>query len=203
MSINPFPLPTPLQSIELKTLVGLTRRTYERGWNFATAGNFSIRGSNRLMWQSPSGVNKGNMYPQQFVPVDIDSLYSPRPDAARPSDETPLHAGIYRNAPMARAVLHVHSPALVRESQRREAMVFEGQEMGKAFGAVEFSERIEIPMIPNTQDMEALGQIVQNHMNPNIPVLILKGHGIYAWGPSSETALSYIEGLEFLCQTQL
>lgn len=203
MTMNPFPLPSPLQTIELKTLVKLTRRTYERGWNFATAGNFSIRGSGRLMWQSPSGVNKGNMYAEQFVPVDIDTLSSPRPDAVRPSDETPLHAGIYRHEGLARAVLHVHCPAVVRESMRREVMVFERQEMGKAFGLVDFASRIEIPMIPNTQDMEALGQTVERYINPQIPVLILQGHGIYAWGPSSEKALSYIEGLEFLCQTQL
>lgn len=155
------------------------------------------------MWQSPSGVNKGNMTPQQFVPVHIDTLNSPRPDAARPSDETPLHAAIYRHVPTARAVLHVHCPAVVRESMRRDSMLFEGHEMGKAFGAVSFAERIEVPMIPNTQDMDSLGQSVTQYIHADIPVLILKGHGIYAWGPSSEKALSYIEGLEFLCQTQL
>ena len=200
-AVNPFPTPSPLQRLHITQMVAIARLTYGRGWNPGTAGNFSVRGSGDLLWQSPSGVPKGAMRVGSFLPVSISTVKAVNPLDVRPSAETPLHAGIYRVCPMARAVVHVHSPALVKASAHARQLVFSGKEMSKALGSKTHEEDIVLTIIPNTQDMGRLGQDMVKFMSPELPVLVLKEHGVYAWGRDPQEALNFIEGIEFLCQT--
>lgn len=199
--INPFMVPTALQLVELKRLAALARQSHGRGWNHGTAGNFSIRGHGSVMWQSMSGGMKGDLTAEAFVPVDIETVRPFRPQGAKPSDETPLHAAIYRRWPKARAIVHVHPPFTVRLSGARKVLTFEDQEMGKAFGLEAFAKTVTLPMVANTQDMNRLSQDIDQWFHEQVPCLILRHHGVYAWGPSADKAMAFIEGIEFLCQT--
>lgn len=198
---NPFPVPTPLQQKRLEQIVKIAALTYSRGWNAGTAGNFSVRGSNGILWQSPSGVPKGKMQSRQFIPVSIASCQSIWPVSPRPSAEMPLHAGIYRELPWVNAVVHVHPPHAVRASKDRAQLSFVEKEMNKAFGVDTHETEIVVPIIPNTQDMLNLGASVAQHLKPGLPVLLLREHGIYAFGKEPQDALNLIESLEYLCQT--
>lgn len=199
---NPFPVPSPLQARFLRQVAMLAEQSYTRGWNQGTAGNFSVRGSDRLFWQSPSGVPKGALKPAAFLPVDMDTLRVVTPDAPKPSDETPLHAALYRLLSDIGVVLHAHPPHTVRLSTRGE-MAFLGQEMAKVFGTEAFAERLDVPVIPNTQDMMKLGSELERFVNPDVGALVLQGHGVYCWADAPEKAMARMEGLEFLCQSVL
>jgi methylthioribulose-1-phosphate dehydratase len=190
---------TPLEKVLLSELCGIASDTYDRGWNAGTSGNFSIvRQDRSLAWLSPSGVGKGSMSVEQFVPVHCitgDALTGLR----KPSDEAPLHAAIYRRFADAKSVIHVHTPAIVRWSMRSHEQDFIGHEMQKAFGLKDHKSQLRILVIDNSQNMHELAERLPSVVSDDDRVIVLRGHGVYSWAKDSQSSLAQIEALDFLC----
>ena len=200
---NPFPSPTPLESVYLRELVDVARRSYDRGWSGGTAGNFSIRGQDGMIWQSPTGWCKGELDPKKFIPVELSSMQAVSPGSAKPSGEMPVHVGIFRSVKSAMAVVHTHPPHLVEASRSGKHIQFEGEEMQKHLGSHDHLEISKIPVMtnPTPEQMPDLANTVGKHIIEKVPMVVLAAHGVYAWGKTPMEALSYIEAAEFLCQT--
>lgn len=198
---NPFPSPTPFEKALLNELVSVARTCYERGWSWGTAGNFSLRGSDGLIWLSPTGLCKGELRTDLFVPVELESESSIRFSLLSPSAEMPVHAGIYKYVPHARCVVHTHPPALVARSRNADKMTFVDEEMTKALGLQTHTEELSIPVLPNAtpDEMRSYSIKVKNVVGLPAKVVVLSGHGVWAWGRSPVEALGYIEALETLC----
>lgn len=195
-ALYPLPLPSPLAKQDLKRTTVLATQSANRSWHPATGGNFSVRDTGDLCWVSPSGKHKGMLEWVDFLPVDFTKAELVQPCYAKPSDETALHCAVYRADPTARAVMHVHPPhttALVGAG-----FTLSNNEMLKAFGFNTHKLKVAIPSLPNTQDMEKLGKDVK--LNLELKLLVLEGHGVYAWGRNPDEAMFRIEALEFLCQ---
>lgn len=201
--INPFPCPSPLEQVYLRELVDVARRCYDRGWSHGTAGNFSLRGRNGLIWQSPTGLCKGELDARHFIAVDLASAQAVSPQSAKPSGEMPVHLGIFRSVKAAMTVVHTHPPFLVAASRDGKALQFQGEEMQKHLGAFDHLEKISIPVIRNVTpgDMPKMSEQTGKHINEKVPMVILSAHGVYAWGRTPMEALSFIEAAEFLCKT--
>ncbi|MCL2450772.1 MAG: methylthioribulose 1-phosphate dehydratase, partial [Polyangiaceae bacterium] len=125
-----------------------------------------------------------------------------------PSAETPLHALMFRIEPNIGAVIHTHSVAstvLGLEITGATALDLQGYEMLKAFPGVSTHETcISIPVFDNTQDIPALARDVERRWaSAPFPGYIVRGHGLYAWGPDVDVALRAIEALEFLVRCEL
>jgi methylthioribulose-1-phosphate dehydratase len=195
---HPYIKPTGFEAALLRELVGVAARCYERGWTAGTAGNFSLRVHPNLMWISQSGVCKGELRWDRFIPLDIaDGIQTIEANYRKPSDESALHAAILRQVPTARAVVHVHPQSIVSASLRPNGLEFEGLEMEKALGIPTHAATLSIPVVDNTQDIVGLAQAMK--LQSNLPVLMLRGHGVYAWGSTPQQALNYVEGLDHLC----
>ncbi|RYZ54695.1 MAG: methylthioribulose 1-phosphate dehydratase [Proteobacteria bacterium] len=195
-AVHPLPVPSALAKQELKRTTALATQSANRSWHPATGGNFSVRDGDDLCWVSPSGKHKGMLEWTDFLPVDYQKAELVQPCYAKPSDETALHCAVYRADPTARAVMHVHPPhttALVGKDFK-----LSDNEMLKAFGFKTHEIDVTIPSLPNTQDMDKLGQDVK--LNLELKLLVLEGHGVYAWGKTPDEAMFRIEALEFLCQ---
>ena len=173
---NPFPLPTPLEKIMLRELANVAARCYDRGWSWGTAGNFSIRGQGRLIWQSPTGLCK--------------------------SAEMPVHAGIYKHVSEAKCVVHTHPPFAVLASRGKKELRFQNEEMTKALGLTSHTEILIIPVLPNgtPEEMKLYSPRVKGGVGDVAKVVVLEGHGVWAWGKTPMEALAYLEALEFLCR---
>lgn len=199
---NPFPSPSPLEKVLLAELARVAARCYERGWSWGTAGNFSIRGQNGLIWQSPTGLCKGELRPDLFVAVDLETEKAVEPWTQKPSAEMPVHAGIYKHAPAARCVVHTHPPCAVAASRNQTALTFENEEMAKALGLFSHTDRITIPVLPNgtPEEMKGYSSKVKSGIGAIAKLVILDGHGVWAWGKTPLEALAYLEALEFLCK---
>jgi methylthioribulose-1-phosphate dehydratase len=199
---NPFPVPTALEKVMLQELAKVAMRCYERGWSWGTAGNFSIRGQGHLIWQSPTGLCKGELRPDLFVAVDLKTELAVEPWTQKPSAEMPVHAGIYKSVPAAKCVVHTHPPKVVAASRGMRELVFKDEEMAKALGLSSHTETMTIPILPNGTPEEMLSY--SGKVKAGIPaiakVVILEGHGVWAWGKTPMEALAYLEALEFLCQ---
>lgn len=194
-----LPAPSALAKQDLKKTVELAQKSFERFWHPGTGGNFSVRDHGDLCWVSPSGKHKGQLRWQDFLAVNFQRAELVQPCYSKPSDETALHCAVYRADPSARAVIHCHPPHAIALLQG--PMKLAQNEMLKVFGLNTHDAEIDIPWLPNTQDMQGLGQSVT--LDSKLKILMLGGHGLYAWGKSPDEAMYRIEALEFLCQLRL
>lgn len=204
MARNPFPSPSPLEKVLLKELVKTAKACYDRGWSHGTAGNFSLRGRDGLVWQSPTGLNKGELDPENFIPIDLASGKPVPPGNLRPSGEMPMHLAVYLAVPSAMTVVHTHPPALVELSRGGKDLIFQGEEMQKHLGCHDHTETLKIPVIknPTPEEMPAMTLGAAPYIAAKVPMVVLATHGVYAWGRTPMEALSFIEAAEFLCRTK-
>jgi len=127
-----------------------------------------------------------------------------------PSAEAALHAAVYRLYARVEAVLHVHSVAsttLTRLLPEDSDLVLEGYETLKILpGVTTHDARVVIPVFDNSQDMPALARAVEVRLatlKPAPSALLLRGHGVYAWGASVEEAEHVVEALELMLSCEL
>jgi ribulose-5-phosphate 4-epimerase/fuculose-1-phosphate aldolase len=203
-SYNPFPAPSPLEKVLLEELVRAAHLCYERGWSWGTAGNFSLRGSNGLIWQSPSGFHKGALDSKSFVAIDLISGLPRSPTGQKASLEMPVHRGIYLRCKGAKCVVHAHPPSLVKATLNRDSLVFSGHEMQKNLGCSDHTQVLSIDVSPN-QTPEAMVDFADRmdpYLSRQASMIILKGHGAYVWGETPLQALGYMEAIEYLCLSQ-
>ena len=188
-----------------RDLAAAGRDFYERGWMLGTSGNLSVvAGSEPLRLAiTRSGANKGALTPEHIL--QIDALGEVTRGDGRPSDETRLHLTVVR-VRGAGAVLHTHSvwSTLLSEAFAPEGrLLIEGFEMLKGLSGVRTHEHCEeLPVIDNSQDMEALSRSFAEVLEkcPDAHGVLLRRHGLYTWGRDLDEARRHVEILEFLLE---
>ncbi|PZP61897.1 MAG: methylthioribulose 1-phosphate dehydratase [Pseudoxanthomonas spadix] len=176
------------------------------GWTPATSSNFSERLDDRHAAITVSGADKGRMGREHIMVVDFDG--QPVATDKRPSAETLLHTQLYRRFPEVGCVLHTHSLVQTIASRLYAGaghVRLEGYELLKAFhGNSTHEMAIEVPVLPNTQDMTVLAAQVDALLDQG-PLwgYLIDGHGLYAWGRSMAEARRHLEAFEFLFHCEL
>jgi methylthioribulose-1-phosphate dehydratase len=201
--------PDPTPGWAVQAIVSAGRRMDARGWVPATAGNISVRldpgpeGEGRIAI-TRSGGHKGFLSAASVMQVDGDGR--PLTEGARPSAETALHCQIYRQFPDAGAVLHGHSVAgtVLSMASAENAIRIQGYEVQKAFaGQATHEDALDLPLFDNDQDIPRLARAVAPVLPGCILGYLIRGHGVYVWGPDMDSALARLEGLEFLLACEL
>lgn len=180
-------------------LVAIGARMDARGWVPASSGNLSARLSDQSMAITRSGVHKGRLTETDIIEVDLDG--APRHQADKPSAETLLHCQLYRQFPAVGAVLHGHSVAATALSMvtHEQSLVLQDYEILKAFPGVTTHQTVaNVPVFDNDQDIARLAGQIAPSLDAAPIGYILRGHGVYAWGPDIERCLWRLEALEFL-----
>lgn len=186
---------------ELTDLIKICNWMNKAGFSPATSGNYSVRIDEKTCYVSASGVDKGQLGPDDFVAYSLEGIFDTK--EKKPSDEAPIHARIYQLYPEANCVLHAHSVAntVVSLKTKENYVEFEGFEMQKAFvGIKDHEQKLRVDIVENTQDIHALAKRLEPFQ---IPCFILRGHGLYVWGANTEMAKRHLEGIEFLLQCKL
>lgn len=207
-----FPL-TLLEKIELHKLCKTAKRLDKRYAIPATSSNFSLRATENSFFITKSGLHKRNLNPSHFIRVDLSgkALHSQAP---KPSDETLLHALIYKNFFNAHSVLHCHAPELElvtlkgteqlnKDNAQKHIGYFriKGHELLKAIGFKSHNEDFLLPVIQNEQNMSYLALEIEKYFfaqqPPIFPIcaFILENHGIYCFGNSVTQAELRLEAL--------
>lgn len=196
------------ERIELKRLCQVARHLDAMNAIPATSSNFSLRASADRFLISRSGIHKRLLEPHHFIRANFDG-FAVNAQAPKPSDETLLHAMLYRHLPWAGAIVHCHAREL--ESVRAPEHVFKGHELLKALGKSSHEEPLELPVFMNSQDMEALSLEVESRLfqagdatlGPAQCVgFVLQEHGAYVVGRSVVEAELRMEALIHLMATQ-
>ncbi len=187
-------------------LIALTRTIAARGWTPATSSNFSMRLDAQHAVITVSGRDKGRLTEADFMAVD----WRGRPVASehRPSAETLLHTQLYQRFPEIGCVLHTHSQQQTVASRlfaARGKVRLEGYELLKAFpGMHSHDASLDLPVLPNSQDMPALAAEVERLLDQQtLHGYLIDGHGLYTWGRDADEALRHLEAFEFLLAVEL
>lgn len=196
-----------LQRIAGEIIVA-ARELAAAGWTPATSSNFSHRLDARHAAITASGGHKGRLTPDDIMVVDFDgnAVGSDR----RPSAETLLHTQLYKRMPEIGCVLHTHSQAQTVASRLYSGagrVHLAGYELLKAFtGNDTHQTHIEVPVLPNSQDMRTLAAQVDALLDTHCMWgYLIDGHGLYTWGRDMDEARRHLEAFEFLlgCELEL
>jgi methylthioribulose-1-phosphate dehydratase len=172
----------------------------------ATSSNFSHRLDDRHVAITVSGGDKGRLTQDDIMVVDLDgkAVGSDR----RPSAETLLHTQLYKRFPEVGCVLHTHSQAQTVASRLFSGagrVHLEGYELLKAFAGNDTHEtRVDLPVLPNSQDMHTLAAQVDALLDRQCMWgYLIDGHGLYTWGRDMREARRHLEAFEFLLNCEL
>ncbi|MFZ0447243.1 MAG: methylthioribulose 1-phosphate dehydratase [Bacillus sp. (in: firmicutes)] len=183
----------------------------ERGWFPATSGNISVlvKGSSfehnkPIIAITSSGKDKSIDTHEDFLVVNSDGK-PVFPTNLKPSAETLIHTSIYQVITNCKAVFHVHTiyNNLISDlyaDQRK--ITFTKHELIKAFDIWEEDASITIPIVENYSDIPRLAEEILRVIEPEVPGVLIRNHGIYAWGDSDFTAKRHLEAFEFLFEYQ-
>jgi methylthioribulose-1-phosphate dehydratase len=189
------------------SLSSIARAFHSRGWLLGTSGNLSavVDRQPLLLAISPSGVDKGELLPEQVLLID-ERVQIVSDHVAKPSDESSLHIRIAKERG-AGAVLHTHSVwnTIMSDLHADDGGVaIEGYEMLKGLQGVSTHVHREwLPIIENSQDMLELADRIGETLRKNNAAhgLLLRRHGLYSWGSDLPQAKRHVEILEFLLET--
>ena len=189
-----------------REIIEVGRFLYGRGWSPATSSNYSARLSADQALLTVSGKHKGQLGEDDVLATDLDGI-SLEP-GKKPSAETLLHTQLYRWQPGIGAVLHTHSvnATVLSRLTLSDSLVFADYELQKAFSGVSTHEsQVEVPIFDNDQDIARLAAKVQPWLDahPECVGYLIRGHGLYTWGPRMSDALRQVEAFEFLFECEL
>ncbi|MFD0713642.1 methylthioribulose 1-phosphate dehydratase [Paenibacillus sp. GCM10027626] len=175
-----------------------------RGWFPGTSGNLSIRvgGFAEDDFQfaiTASGKDKSLSTPEDFLFVD-QSGQPCEPTRLKPSAETLIHCEIYRMTGCG-AIFHIHSVFNNIVSElfwERKSVPVDGVELIKGFNIWDEEAHIEIPIVSNFAHIPSIVPEVTERLDGRIPGILLRKHGIYAWGANAFEAKRHLEAFEFI-----
>lgn len=201
--MSPSPIDRELRARTGEALAGVSRRLWSRGFVEATSGNFSVcvARAPRLFLITATGRDKASLGREDVVLVD-ERGEPVAGEAEKPSAEVRIHARVYE-ATEAGAVLHAHPPHAVALSSfaggAGDAIDVRGLELVKAFAGVKDPEApLAIPVVPNDQDIDRLAAACVAARRPGVPAVVVRGHGVTAWGQDLDEALRHVEAVEAL-----
>lgn len=183
----------------------------EKGWLPATSGNLSVRVRLREDGSSAtqagkfqfaitrSGADKTRLTVEDVLLVD-DELNILSSNTFKSSAETIVHAKLYEQFDCG-SIVHVHTVwnNLISELNGDEGGFFvDNHELLKALNHWEEDARIFIPIVENFHDIPTLAEAVELAASADVPGVLVRNHGIYAWGDSADTAKRHLEAFEFL-----
>ncbi len=187
-------------------IVANVRELAAAGWTPATSSNFSRRLDERRAAITISGRDKGRLTEADIMVVDFDG-HAVGSDH-QPSAETLLHTQLYKRFPEIGCVLHTHSQAQTIASRLYAGpghVHLQGYELLKAFaGNTTHEAEIDIPVLPNNQDMHTLAAQVDALLDRQcLWGYLIDGHGLYTWGRDMAEARRHLEAFEFLLNCEL
>jgi L-ribulose-5-phosphate 4-epimerase len=160
-----------------------------RGIVHGTAGNFSIRDRETgLIAISPSGIPYPNIAPADVVVVNDDAEVV---DGRRkPSSETPMHTLIMKAHPRIRAIVHTHSHYSTVVGTIRDYLPPILTEVCCVVG-----ERVPVTRYGLTA-LPDIGESVLESMDGETRAVLMRNHGLIAFGDDLDEALAISEIVE-------
>lgn len=171
------------------------------GWMWGTSGNLSERlNADPLVFLvTASGRPKGALHERDMLLVGAGGVALETWEG-RPSAEMPVHERIYRCFD-AGAVCHVHTVmgSVISEAYGDQGgLTLHGLEMLKGLGHATPDVTLTIPIVDNHADANVIADNLERGARPGVPGVLIRNHGLYAWGQTPIEARAHVEVFEFL-----
>ncbi|HLA75532.1 MAG TPA: class II aldolase/adducin family protein, partial [Gammaproteobacteria bacterium] len=118
---------------------------------------------------------------------------------------TAIHAALYRGFPDARACLHVHTVdaclAVARLPAHATSLALPALEMLKGLDVWDEHPQVALPLFENFHEVSKIAAAIEQRFKadaPQVPALIVRGHGVTVWGNSLQQAYNRVEVLEVI-----
>ncbi len=160
-----------------------------------TWGNVSgISDDRKYMVIKPSGIDYGNMTPEDMVVVNIKTGECVE-KKWNPSSDTPTHLELYRRYSNVNGIVHTHSINAVAFAQAGKQIPALGTTHADYFyGNIPCTRELSEQEVMNGYEMNT-GKIIIEMIDKigydpiEIPGILVKNHGPFAWGDSPENAV--------------
>ena len=171
-----------------------------------TFGNVSVADPGRRVFAiKPSGVSYGELRASHIVVLDYDGHIIE--GDLRPSSDTPTHRHLYLNFAGIRAVVHTHSRNAVAFAQAGLDLPCLGTTHCDYFlGPVPVTRTMTPAEVAGEYEWETGKVIVERFagLNPlEMPAVLVRNHGPFAWGPTAAKALETALALEIAADMAL
>lgn len=146
----------------------------------------------------PSGMGYGELSPESMVVVDLAGKVVE--GTLRPSSDTKTHFVLYRNFEGIRGVCHSHSPYAVAWAQARRSIPCLGTtHADQTAGEIPCTPMISPEAVARDYEAGAGELIVETSRGKKpleVPMVLVAGHGPFAWGKSAMDAVHNAAALE-------
>ncbi len=166
-----------------------------------TWGNVSaIDGTRQYMVIKPSGMEYGEMAPEDMVVVDMDGRVVE--GRLRPSSDTPTHLALYKNFPQIGGVVHTHSTYSTAYAQAGMPLNCFGTTHADYFyGDVPCTRMLTDSEIRADYEWETGKVIVETFQKGKYdynatPAVLVNRHGPFCWGKNAHKAVENAVVLE-------
>lgn len=176
---------------------------HKLGWMWGTSGNLSqqLQRDPLIYLMTCSGCSKGELTESDMILVEGSGTpLEAWSWSGRPSAETVVHGRIYQRFE-ADAVYHVHTimgTVLSECYADRGGIDLSGLEMLKGLGHPTPDVSLRIPIVDNDADSDRIADNVEKGVQPGVPGVLVRNHGLYAWGKSPAEARARVEVFESL-----
>lgn len=181
----------------------------KRGVVIYTWGNVSgISSDGKHMVIKPSGVEYDKMSPDDMVVVDIESGLRVE-GKWNPSSDTKTHLALYRKFKSIKGIVHTHSVNAVAFAQAGMAIPALGTTHADYFyGDVPCTRELTKQEVMEDYEANTGKVIIETVDNSGydpmaIPGIVVKNHGLFAWGKSPENAVYNAVVLEKVAEMDL
>ncbi len=155
-----------------------------------TWGNVSeIDRASGLVAIKPSGVEYGELAPQDIVLVDLDGHAVE--GALKPSSDTPTHLELYRRFKNTGGIVHTHSRwATVFAQQKRGIPALGTTHADYFYGGIPCTRGMTPDETGGEYERNTGKVIVETCKTPDeIPAVLVASHGPFAWGKDAREAV--------------
>ena len=172
-------------------IISIGKLLYDKGYNAGKDGNISVRLNPEHILITRSGALLGFLKDDDIVLIDKDGNVFPDFSRKKPSSESILHTGIYRERSDINAVIHAHAPYCISLSMLD--IDTENEIYAVSAGSVPITEIA----LPSTADsFEKIKPFVKNRSKA-----ILRRHGAVSWGKDLMTAFVKLEETEHFAKS--
>lgn len=171
-----------------------------------TFGNVSCADREKNVFAiKPSGVAYEKLAPENMVIIDISSGRQIS-GTLRPSSDTNTHLELYRKWSSIGSIVHTHSTYATSWAQSAYPVTILGTTHADHLaGDIPCTEFMRDERINNDYETETGFQIIDCFEKQNLdpamtPMVLVAGHGPFAWGKDGEQAVYNAKVLEELCK---
>jgi L-ribulose-5-phosphate 4-epimerase len=155
----------------------------------------------------PSGVAYEELRPESMVVVDLEGKILD--GKLRPSSDTETHRVLYREFSGIHGITHTHSPYAVAWAQAQKPVpVFGTTHADYCAETIPCSEYMSEAAVRNNYELETGNLIVETFRKQNrnplfMPMILVAGHGPFAWGKTAAESVYHGAVLEDVCKMAL